>query len=188
MPLNLLKRQLCGQAVEYAGFVFNTWRGLLLLQLEKREKLLASLQGLGAASEMSTRQLDGVKGRGSHYAVCLRHLRILTTELGRLIRTVKESAYDRPWPTTGEMRGLAAEMVAIVERCSEAGVPLWPPVASSAYAAFLRGELRLEFFALTWDASTHGWAALCWWEKECRGRVLLARLLVGTWSEGEDVS
>ena len=126
-------------------------------------KLLASLQGLGAASETSARELDGVKGRAPHYHAYLRHLRILTTELGRLMRMVKESAYDRPRPTTGEMRGLAADMVAIVERHSEAGVPLWPLVASSAYAAFLRGELGLEFFALTWDASTHGWAALMRW-------------------------
>ncbi len=31
VPLNLLKRQLCGQSVEYAGFVFDTWGGLMLI-------------------------------------------------------------------------------------------------------------------------------------------------------------
>ncbi len=29
VPLNLLKRKLCGQSVEYADFVFDTWRGLI---------------------------------------------------------------------------------------------------------------------------------------------------------------
>ena len=63
VPLNLLKRQQCGQPVEYAGFVFDTWRGLMLIQAEKREKLLASVKGLGEAVQMSSRELDGVKGR-----------------------------------------------------------------------------------------------------------------------------
>lgn len=60
-------------------------------------------------------------------------------------------------------------------------MPLWPPVASSAYASFLQGDLRREFFSLTWDASSNGWAALLrWWEEGPRGRNLLDRLLIGT--------
>ncbi len=31
VPFNLLKRQQCGESVEYAGFVFDTWRGLMLI-------------------------------------------------------------------------------------------------------------------------------------------------------------
>jgi hypothetical protein len=36
------------------------------------------------------------------------------------------------------------------------GAPLWPPVASSAYAAVISGEEKLLFCALTWDASPDG--------------------------------
>ncbi len=80
-------------------------------------------------------------------------------------------------------------MEAVVERYGEAGVPLWPPVASSAYAAFMRGDLGPEYFALSWDASTHGWAALLrWWEYASSDSVLREELLVGTWPRGEDVS
>ncbi len=38
VPLNLLKRQLCSQSVEYAWFAFDTWRGLMLILEEKRVK------------------------------------------------------------------------------------------------------------------------------------------------------
>jgi hypothetical protein len=65
--LNLEKRQLRLQLVDYAGFVFNTWKWRLLIQVDKLVRLLASVKGLGAAQEMSTRELDGVKGRVQHY-------------------------------------------------------------------------------------------------------------------------
>lgn len=42
---------------------------------------------------------------------------------------------------------------------------------------------------MTWDASSHGWAALLrWWVEGPGGRSLRERLLIGTWPGGEDVS
>jgi hypothetical protein len=99
-------------------------------------KLLASVKGLGAAQEMSTRELDGVKGRVQHYSACVRHLHILATELGCLIGTVDESSYDKPREITTELRSLAAgELESVVDRYSKSGpVALhsgrrWPPAA-----------------------------------------------------------
>ena len=189
VPLNLLKRQLCGQSVEYTGFVFDTWRGLMLILEEKRVKLLDCIRGLGEAPQVTGRELDGVRGRVLHYSACVRHLRILATELGRLAGPVDDATYDKPRPISAELRELAREMDRVVRRYSGAGVPLWPPVASSAYASFLRGELGPEFFSLTWDASTRGWAALLrWWVEGSGGRSLREKLLIGTWPVGEDVS
>ncbi len=55
-------------------------------------------------------------------------------------------------------------MRAVILRYGTAGCPLWPPVASSAYAALLCGEEKSLFCSVTWDASTHGWAAVAvWW-------------------------
>jgi hypothetical protein len=81
---------------------------------------------------------------------------------------VEESAYDNRRPITSDFWSLAREIeAAVVERYGKAGVPLWLLVASSAYGSFLREELGDEFFALTWDASTRGWAALLrWWVRE----------------------
>jgi hypothetical protein len=45
------------------------------------------------------------------------------------------------------------------------------------------------FCALTWDASTFGWAALAhWWDVSGPSPVLQKLLLVGTWPAGWDVS
>jgi hypothetical protein len=81
---------------------------------------------------MKCRELDGVKGRVLHYSACLLHTSILATEPGRLNGPVDEATYDRPRSISAELRELADEMVWVVGRYSEAGVPLWPPVASSA--------------------------------------------------------
>ena len=84
-----------------------------------------------------------------------------------------------------ELRALAEEMAGAVGRYSDAGGPLWPPEASSAYASFPRGELGQEFFSLPWDASWFGWAVLLRWRAGSRaGRALRERPLVGTWPEG----
>ena len=108
-----------------------------------------------------------------HYSACVRHLRILATELRRLAGPIDEATHDKP-------------MERVVGRYSAAGVPLWPPMASSAYASFLLGP---EFFCLTWVASWHGRAALLrWWVEGPGGRSLRERLLIGSWPDGEDVS
>ena len=189
VPLNLRKWQRCGQSVEYTGFVFDTMRGLMLIQDEKRIKLLLSVVEWGQAKSMTLRELDSIKGRVLHYSACIRHTRVLATEMARLMGPIDEEAYDVAIEITVEMRALSKEIVATVERYSAAGVPLWPPVPSSAYAAFLRGEELSAFFSLTWDASPHGWAALVRWWDEVHGRMALQeRLVVGSWPDEEDVT
>ena len=67
--------------------------------------------------------------------------------------------------------------------------PLWPPVASSAYAALLSGEERSHLCRLTWDASSVGWAALArWWALSGSEWSLRDLLPVGTWPAGWDIS
>jgi hypothetical protein len=92
-------------------------------------------------------------------------------------------------------------MQAVILRYGPAGCPLWPPIASSAHAALLCGEEKSLFCSVTWDASTHGWAAVAvWWgpgqptpswvpaplwRGELERRDLL---LVGSWPADWDVS
>jgi hypothetical protein len=81
------------------------------------------------------------------------------------------------------------EMQAVILRYGTAGCPLWPPVASSAYAALLCGEEKGLFCSVTWDASTHGWAAVAVWWDASRGDPLQRDLLlVGSWPADWDVS
>ena len=80
-------------------------------------------------------------------------------------------------------------MDTIVARYGQLGVPLWPHVASSAYAAILSGEEKSLFCALTWDAFPVGWAALGrWWSRSGPDWVLQEILLVWTWPVGWDVA
>ena len=91
--------------------------------------------------------------------------------------------------STAGLAELAAEIDAIVTCYGPLGTLVWPPVASSAYAALLSGEEKSLLCALTWDVSPVGWAALGrWWVLSCSEWVLQDLLLVDTWPAGWDVS
>ena len=137
---------------------------------------------------MTLRELDSVKGTSA----CIRHTCVLATEMARLMGPVDEEANEVAVEITVE--SLSKESVAMVERYSAAGVQsghraIWPPVPSSADAAFLRGEDLSAFFSLTWEASPHGWAAVVRWCGEVDGRMALQeQLVLGSWPDGEDVT
>jgi hypothetical protein len=190
VPLNLVKRQRCGQRVEYAGFLYDTLRGLLLILPDKLAKLLACLREWAESSAVSGRVLDGVRGRVLHYSACLRHTRVLASEMLCLYGPVDESEYDRPIPVTAAMVELAGELCRVIEKFHAVGRPLWPLVPSSGYRMFLEGRMDADaVFALTWDASTNGWAALLRWWEQRRGRPeLREHLLIGTWPAGAPVA
>jgi hypothetical protein len=164
-----------------------------MLVLPVKQVLLleqAALLGRLGAS-WTTRELDSIKGRLLHYSAAVRHLRMPIAELQRLIGPVPEEQYDDARPAPAGLAELSAELCDIlrVQRYAQVGCPLWPPLASSAYGALLRGEQQTVFCALTWDASTFGWAALArWWDMSGPEPVLRELLLVGTWPDGWDVS
>ena len=85
---------------------------------------------------------------------------------------------------------LAGELCRVIEKFHAAGRPLWPLVPSSGYRMFLEGRLDAgAAFALTWDASSNGWAALLrWWEHRQSRRVSCEHLLIGTWPAGASVA
>ena len=189
VPLNGDKHQCCDQSVEYAGFLFDSFRGLMLVLPEKLALLLEQAASLGEDRSWSTRDLDRIKGRLLHYSVAVRHLRVLVVELQRLMGSVPEELYDEVRPAPAGLAALSAETCHILRRYGPPGCPLWPPLASSAYGSFLRGEEQAVFCALTWDASTNGWAALArWWDLTGLTPQLEELLLIGTWPAGWDVS
>jgi hypothetical protein len=69
------------------------------------------------------------------------------------------------------------------------GALLWPPVASSAYAALLPSEGQSLYCSLTWDASPSRWAGLARWGSHAGPEpVLLDQLFEGSWLADWDVS
>ena len=190
VPLNMKKHQRCMQSVEYSGFAFDSFRGLMLCLAEKLELLLAHSDDLSLADRpWSPRDLDRVKGRLLHYSTAIDHLRVRVTEMQRLMGSVPEDRYDVPVPLPVGLAALAVEMRDVIVRFGPLGSSLWPPVASSAYAAMLSGEERLLFCGVTWDASPLGWAGLArWWDLSGPEPVLRDLLLLGSWPAGWDVS
>ena len=72
----------------------------------------------------------------------------------------EDHLYDVPRALPDGLAALAGEMAEAIRHYGPLGAPLWPPVASSAYAALLSWVERSLFCALTWDASPVGWAGL----------------------------
>jgi hypothetical protein len=65
---NVEKHQRCKQTVEYAGFLFDTFRGLMLVLEDKQAVLLEQAASLGReGARWSARELDSIKGR-LHYS------------------------------------------------------------------------------------------------------------------------
>ena len=191
VPLNHKKHQSCKQSVEYSGFLFDSFRGLMLCLDEKVELMLTHTAELAQADRLWTpRELDRVKGRFLHYSAAVRHLRIRVTELHCLMGPAPEDRlYDVARALPDGVAALAGEMAEVIRHYGPLGAPLWPPVASSAYAALLSGEERSLFCALTWDASPVGWAGLArWWDHSGREPVLRDLLLLGSWPADWDVS
>jgi hypothetical protein len=134
VPLNTAKHHRCGQTVEYSGFLFDTFRGVMLCLEEKlaiRRSHAADLSQLDRA--WSLRDLDRVKGCFLHYSAAVRHLRIRVTEMQRLMGPQEpgdrdESSppsafsptaaehYDRLGPLPADLAELAAEMDAVIAR------------------------------------------------------------------------
>ena len=62
-------KQLAGQRVDYTGIRVDTIRGKVYCPEAKRVKLVAALQGLGAAASMTAREVAGVRGKVLHYEI-----------------------------------------------------------------------------------------------------------------------
>ena len=128
VSLNLKKHQRCAQSVEYAGFLFDSFRGLMLVLEPKQESLLAAAAELGRAdASWSLRELDSVKGRLLHYSAAIRHLRVRVTELARVMGPISEELYDVPTLASPELVALSAELCSVIRRYAPLGSPLWPP-------------------------------------------------------------
>jgi hypothetical protein len=85
--------------------------------------MLEQAASLGRADALwSARELDSIKGRLLHYSAAVRHLRVLVTELQRLMGPVPEEEYDDIGPAPEG--GLSAEMCGVLARYAPAGRPL----------------------------------------------------------------
>ena len=83
MPLSVEKHKRSSQRPAYAGFDYDTVRGVVLTQPEKLVKLLSCISSA-----------DGVQGRLMHYSFAIKHLRVVATQVFCLLGVVPEELYD----------------------------------------------------------------------------------------------
>jgi hypothetical protein len=94
-----------------------------------------------------------------------------------IIGTDQEQAYDAPVQLPPAVAEAAIFIRGVLEDYAELGRPLWPPVASSLYDAFLSGstgDARVVIFS--WDSSVHGWGAVLRWWACPDGKVIVGSL------------
>lgn len=155
ISLSLSKRQPPSQRVEYTGVIVDTVAGRLFIPEKKLEKLRKCLSDLASAPDCSTRELLSVRGRLRHYSLCINYIEPLVPLLS--VDGEDPDRLDERLPLPEAVRYSARLVLDLVERFASSGAALWPPVPSSLYGAFLRGDTAgLRLFILSWDSSPFG--------------------------------
>jgi hypothetical protein len=148
VSLNVAKHQRCAQTVDYSGFLYDTFRSLMLVTEPKQESLLANTAELRDPESVWTiSRLDSIKGRLLHYSAAIVHLRIYVTELARLMGPVEEASYDQTRPAPPGIPELAEECADIIRRFFPFGGAL------GFQAAIQRADLHGRVCILLNDAS-----------------------------------
>jgi hypothetical protein len=165
LPLSEDKRQRASQIWEYSGIIFDSIKGLLLIPDRKLAKVTASLLELGGTVSTTARELASVAGRLLHYSICIQHVRPFVPAFWAIMGSDGEPSaddhklLDREIPVTNELRALCASLASTIKVYAPRGVCMWPFVASSLYAALLRGDASgVKVCAISYDASiASGW-------------------------------
>jgi hypothetical protein len=185
LPLSADKRQRAAQTWEYSGILFDSIRGLLLIPDRKLAKVINSLTEVAGALEITARGLASVAGRLLHYSLCIRHVRPFVPFFWAILGCEGVPDYDRTIAVSDELRSLCTYLLSTIPTYAPRGVTMWPFIASSLYAALLRGDAAAaRVRAISYDASIRsGWGAGLQTSED-----LLLRIFSGTYPRGVDRS
>jgi hypothetical protein len=171
------KRQLPSQRVVYTGMVVDSFLGTISIPPDNKARLAAYLEDFFFRRESTLSELASLRGRVQHYSAGLPYVLPFVALFTSIIGTDQEPTYDAPVQLPPAVAEAAIFIRGVLEDYAELGRPLWPPVASSLYDAFLScstGDAQVVI--LSWDSSVHGWGAvLRWWA--CQdGKVIVGSL------------
>ena len=171
------KRQLPSQRVVYTGLVVDTFLRTLSMPPEKKRKLVDALVSFLDKRAASLSELASLRGRLRHYSVCLPYTLPFLALFSVVIGSDLEPDYDRVVDIPPALTDSVFFLRGVVEEFADPGVPLWPFVPSTLYAAFLAGETgAARIVVITWDSSVHGWGmVLRWWDNR-EGKVVVGTL------------
>ena len=136
----------------------------LLTPPEKKRKLRDALIGFLGLREASLSELASLRGRLQHYSVCLPYTLPFVALVSSVIGSEADPDYERVVANPPVLTEAADFLRGLVEEFADSGVPLWPFVPSTLYAAFLAGETAAaRVVVITWDASVYGWGMVLRW-------------------------
>jgi len=157
--------------------VIDTFLKTLSIPDDKKRKLAAFLESFFNRQEASLTELASLRGRIQHYSVCLPYTLPFVAFFSSVIGTEDDPDYDRVIFLPSAVSDAAVYLRGVLEEHAFSGVPLWPFVPSTLYAAFLAGETGLaRVVVITWDASQFGWGmVLRSWDNPA-GKVVVGTL------------
>ncbi len=120
-------------------------------------------------------------GRGSagiqHYSAGLPYVLPFVALSSSVISTDRDPVYDTLVPVPLAVCQAAIFVRSVLEEYAETGSPLWPPVPSSLYDAFLAGDVgNAKVVVITWDSSVHGWGTFVRSPTNPEGKVIVSSL------------
>ena len=171
------KRQTPSQRVVYTGLVVDTFLRTLSMPPDKKRKLLDVLLSFLDRREVSLSDLASLRGRLQHYSVCLPYTLPFVALISAIIGSETDPDYDRVVVVPPALTESVVFLPGVVEEFADSGVPPWPFVPSTLYAAFLAGEtVPACIVVITWDASVHGWGMVLRWWDNLHGKVVVGSL------------
>ena len=177
LGLSSEKRQFPCQRATYTGLVIDTFLKTLSIPDDKKRKLAAYLESFFNRREASLTDLASLRGRIQHYSVCLPYTLPFVAFFSSVIGSEDDPDYDRVINLPAAVSDAAVFLRGVLEEHAFSGVPLWPFVPSTLYAAFLAGETgRAPVVVITWDASHFGWGMVLLWCDNLEGKVVVGSL------------
>jgi hypothetical protein len=156
---NLAKDEPPSQSGPFTGVNIDSVHGTISIVPKKLAKLTEGILEVLSVSRISSRALAAARGRIQYYKCCIKHIIVFAVEFSVAIGTDAEIDWDRPVPVSDHLQSMCARLLTTIPRYAPEGQPLWPPVPSSVYGRFLRGDTE-GVTVITYDASFLGWGAI----------------------------
>jgi hypothetical protein len=161
----------------------DSFLGTISIPPDKKARLAGFLEDFFFRREATLSELASLRGRIQHYSAGLPYVLPFVALISSVIGTDGDPVYDTLVAVPPIVCESACFIRQVLEDYATAGRPLWPPVPSSLYDAFIAGRTGdARVVTITWDSSVHGWGAVVrWWDN------LVGKVIVGSLPASEDM-
>jgi hypothetical protein len=157
--------------------VVDSFLGTISIPPDKKARLAEFLEDYFFRREATLSELASLRGRVQHYSAGLPYVLPFVALFSSIIGTDQEPVYETTVSLPPAVSEAAVYIRSVLEDYADSGRPLWPPVPSSLYDAFLGGHTGdSRVVIITWDSSVHGWGMVLRWWANPDGKVIVGSL------------